>query len=99
MTYCSSATPPDNMRTTIAPTRYSPSNAAVTIEIPASRSEPNSRANSLRASSAINGTPPRTNVAQRGKRAAQSGACTFLGARAKEFHDAMNPSGLSAHNG
>ncbi len=80
--YCSNATPPESISTTIAPTRYSPSSAAVKMEIPASRSEPNSNASSLRARAASRGTPPRTKMPWSGRAATQRGASAgYLNAR------------------
>ena len=67
--YCSSAVPPESISTTSAPARYSPSSTAVTIEMPARRSEPNSRRSALRASTQTSGPPPRTSAARSGARA------------------------------
>lgn len=60
--WCSRAAPPESIKTMIEPTRYCPRRTAVRIEMPASRSEPNSRANSLRASVMTSGNPPATRV-------------------------------------
>ncbi len=67
---CSSAEPPASIRTTSTPARYSPRNAAVTIEIAASRSEPNCPAHALRTSPATSGRPPPNNTRYSGTAAA-----------------------------
>ena len=72
--YCSSASPPDNMKTTMAPARYSPKNAAVTIDIPARRSAPISPRKSFTISPTTRGTPPRASTARRGTRGGNGGA-------------------------
>ena len=68
--YSSSASPPESMSTTNEPARYSPRSIDVTIEIPASRSEPNSRRRALAASSSTSGVPPTKRQISRGMRAA-----------------------------
>ncbi len=64
----SRAVPPESMRITITPTRYSPRSTDVTMETPARWSDPNSRASSFRVSGTSKGTPPTTS-------ARISGAC------------------------
>jgi hypothetical protein len=65
--YASRAAPPDSMSTTNEPARYSCSRAEVMIEIPANRSEPNSRRKTLIARPMSKGTPPNASVAISGK--------------------------------
>src|SRR5271165_2943188 len=48
------------------PARYSPTRTEVTIEMPASRSDPNSRRKSFLSSSWTRGVPPRASVASKG---------------------------------
>ncbi len=64
--YASMAWPPDRISTMRVPARYSPSSTAVTIEMPASRSELKSPAISLRASPYTSGTPPMASAANKG---------------------------------
>ena len=65
----SSAAPPESMSTTSTPARYSPNRTLVTIEMPASRSEPNVPAKSFVSRSQTRGTPPRTSITTRGSSA------------------------------
>src|SRR5215471_20030755 len=66
--YCSRAAPPDSINTTIEATRYSPRITAVTIEIPAIRSEPKSRAMRRLERLTRSGRPPMTSTAYKGAR-------------------------------
>ena len=65
--YPSSASPPDNINTTNTPARYSPRITDVTIEIPASKSEPNSRRKSFTNNSQTNGPPPNASATYSGR--------------------------------
>src|SRR5215467_16273080 len=66
--YCSRAAPPDSINTTIEATRYSPRITAVTIETPAIRSEPKSRARTRLERLTRSGRPPRMSTAYSGAR-------------------------------
>lgn len=62
----SSASPPESINTTTAPAKYSSRRTAATIEIPASRSEPNWRRTSLTARCSRSGGPPATSTMYKG---------------------------------
>ena len=64
--YASSVSPPESISTTSVPARYSSRSTDVTIEIPASRSEPNSRRKSFTKSSHTSGTPPSSSATHSG---------------------------------
>src|SRR5580692_4858282 len=72
----SSVSPPDSISTTIVATRYSRNKIAVTIETPASRSDPNSRLTSFFSSTQTSGTPPISNAAKSGMSPYGEGKCT-----------------------
>ena len=65
---CSNAVPPESIRTMIDPTRYSPIATEATIEIPASKSEPNSRSQSFLPRLQRIGIPPTVNARNNGPR-------------------------------
>src|SRR5579883_2417516 len=63
------------MRTTMDPAKYSPSAAEAAIDIPASKSEPNSPRTKLRSRSRSSGPPPMTRTAINGQLEARVEAC------------------------
>src|SRR5207248_389942 len=92
--YCSSEFPPESIRMMITATRYCCSSAAVTMETPARRSEPNWPANRLRPSFKIRGTPPATRAANNGTSVRNSKCAP----RHKAVTAAINVSGEKLRN-